>query len=229
MSRIERTLLVAALLAAGSPASAAPPSDPDPDTEVAQRHFLAAQRAYEARDYDLALREFDGARRAKPHPALDFNIGRCLDRLERYRDAVDAYQRYLDAVPTASDAGEVRQRVAELKRRFAAAPGLTVPPPGVPAPRRQLSLTAPVVVLVLAIALAGTASGLIGSVASSYDDLDRTCRPCTHDRVDPLVAETNASYALFAAAGVAAVVDVVLWAIALRRQHESGIRAAAWR
>ena len=42
------------------------------------------------------------SRLARSLPAFDFNIARCLDRLERYEDAVAAYRRYLAASPDAS-------------------------------------------------------------------------------------------------------------------------------
>lgn len=55
----------------------------DPDTEVASRHFARATAAYDARDYETALKEFEAAKRAKASSALDYNIGRCYDRTER--------------------------------------------------------------------------------------------------------------------------------------------------
>src|SRR5690348_8716902 len=115
-----RARLILALLLA--PAAARADGDDDPDTEIAQRHFARGSASYNHADYELALREFQAARRAKPLPPLDFNIGRCLDRLERWRDAAAAYRRYLAEAPAAPDAAEVRARVEELERRLAQAP-----------------------------------------------------------------------------------------------------------
>jgi tetratricopeptide (TPR) repeat protein len=91
----------------------------DPDTEVARKHFEKGSEHYRAGHYDLALEEFEASRRAKKLPAFDYNIGRCLDRLERYADAVAAYRRYVDAAPFDTDAPDVKARIAELEARLA--------------------------------------------------------------------------------------------------------------
>jgi tetratricopeptide (TPR) repeat protein len=97
----------------------------DPDTEVARKHFAAGHAFYASADYEHALEEFQTARRAKPHPALDYNIARCLDRLERYPEAIAAYNSYIASGP--ADAAEMRARVHELEERIKQ----TRPPPAV--------------------------------------------------------------------------------------------------
>jgi Tetratricopeptide repeat len=99
----------------------------DPDTEVARRHFNAGRAFYDSEQYEKALSEFEAARRVKAHPALDYNIARCLDRLERYQPAIDAYERYIASNP--ADVEEMRQRVVLLKQRLAEQP---VKPPEKP-------------------------------------------------------------------------------------------------
>jgi hypothetical protein len=108
----------------------------DPDTEVARRHFNAGRAFYDAADYERALDEFQQARRAKPHPALDFNIGRCLDRLERYQQAIAAYESYAASEPP--DALEIRARIVILKDRLK-----NVPPPAPPRPSKEILLPTP--------------------------------------------------------------------------------------
>jgi tetratricopeptide (TPR) repeat protein len=108
------------LVVLASTAHAGGKRDLDPDTEVARKHFAAGSEHYRAGEYELALKEFETSRRAKALPALDYNIGRCLDRLERYSDAVAAYRRYVDAMPDAADAPEVKARIRELQDRLAA-------------------------------------------------------------------------------------------------------------
>ena len=75
-------LAAALLLVAGLAPSPARGED-DTDTEIAKRHFAAGSAAYGAGDYRRALREFEEARLARPMAAFDYNIARCLDRLER--------------------------------------------------------------------------------------------------------------------------------------------------
>jgi tetratricopeptide (TPR) repeat protein len=106
----------------------------DPDTEAARRHFQAGAEAYEAGDYQRALREFQTGKLIKATPGFDFNIARCYERLEQYPEALTAYEAYLRANPDEDDKGTValsRERVAVLKVRIEA---LKVPPPAAVAP-----------------------------------------------------------------------------------------------
>lgn len=102
----------------------------DPDTQAARRHFTLGQQLYEQERYDDAVREFMTAKELKPIPAFDYNIGRCLDRLERWSEAADAYQRYLTADPHSAGAAELEQRIAVLRARTKseAKPPTTTPP-----------------------------------------------------------------------------------------------------
>jgi tetratricopeptide (TPR) repeat protein len=110
----------------------------DPDTEVARRHFNLGRTYYDGAEYEKALGEFEAAKRVRPHPALDYNIARCLDRLERYQPAIDAYEHYIGSNP--ADVAEMRERVKVLKERLAAAPPPVVPPPTVAPPTREVLL-----------------------------------------------------------------------------------------
>src|SRR6185436_7425098 len=65
----------------------------DPDTEIAKRHFATGNAYYTAKRYDEALHEFIAAKKVKSAPALEYNIGRCYDRLEQPKDAISAYER----------------------------------------------------------------------------------------------------------------------------------------
>jgi hypothetical protein len=66
-----------------------------PDDEIARRHFDAGPQAYDQHDYVVALKELEAARTVRALPALDYDIARCLDRMERPAEAIDAYERYL--------------------------------------------------------------------------------------------------------------------------------------
>jgi tetratricopeptide (TPR) repeat protein len=129
-----RFVLIAVLVASGG----AWAEQEDPDTEVARRHFQAGRVFYDQAEYDRALDEFQAARRVRPHPALDFNIARCLDRLERWQEAIAAYRRYLASQPP--DAEEMRTRIGQLEERLKNAPP---PQPPKPKERPQVTLLAP--------------------------------------------------------------------------------------
>lgn len=204
----------------------------DPDTEVARRHFARGSEFYRAGQYDQALKEFEASRRVKGLAPLDYNIGRCLDRLERYPEAIAAYRRYLDAASHAPDLVEVRERVSVLEQRLAEEDAAQArPPPPLPPPpqlvvvdapplRRHGSFLAPGLVAGLAVASAVAALGLYyGSVVPDYDALlsgPSSCRPCTPDQYAGVQSRAYATYALGAIAGVAAAVDVVLWIVQAR-------------
>jgi tetratricopeptide (TPR) repeat protein len=122
--RIAIPVLCVALAASGATRAA-----DDPDTEVARKHFAKGRHFYDVEDYPAALAEFEAARKVKPLPALDFNIGRCDDRLERYPEAIAAYERYVSSTPPPTDAAEVRERIKVLRGR------LPAPEPAKPSPR----------------------------------------------------------------------------------------------
>ena len=134
------------------------PSDVDPDTEIARRHFERGTELYGVGRYAEAVGEFESARRAKPLPAFDFNIARAHDRMEHAREAIDAYERYLAAVPNAPDAGEVRARIAVLRGRLGTTPSTIALEAPRPLPPRRRMLTW---------ALGGTGAALlVGSLAA---------------------------------------------------------------
>jgi tetratricopeptide (TPR) repeat protein len=106
----------------------------DPDEEVARKHFAVGIGYYDAGEYQSALREFRAAYTAKPAPGFQFNIGRCLDRMEQWSEAADAYERYLAGKPDAADAAEVRQRIKALRARGEPPPATVTPPPATVTP-----------------------------------------------------------------------------------------------
>lgn len=122
----------------------------DPDTEAARRHFTAGAALYEDGKYGQAIVEFSAARVLRPSPALDYNIGRCHDRLEHTADAIDGYQRFLDQAQPGAQTDEVRTRLEVLRARLATPPIVPVAAP-VPTidthgPRHRYSVAVPAAV-----------------------------------------------------------------------------------
>jgi hypothetical protein len=219
-----RWLLCVALLAC--PAARADEHVEDPDTEIARRHFQAGELFYNDRDYGAALDEFRAARRARALPALDYNIGRTLDRMERFGEAIDAYQSYVDAEPLAPDVAEVRARIEELRQRLnrSAVPAATAP---MPKAVSRPSYAAAIAVGGGALVLAAVGAGLIASVDGDFNGYKTSCpAPCDETVWGGTRNKLYASYALLGLAGAAAVVDVVLWALTARRSRERPAQAA---
>jgi tetratricopeptide (TPR) repeat protein len=235
-----RAACISILIVAACPsgARAQPAHLADADTEVAQRHFRIGSEAYAAGRYTQAIAEFTQAEELRPLPALEFNIGRCHDRLGNWRLAAEAYQRYLDRAPDAEDADEVRTRIAILKQRLrerapaVANPVESEPFPNRPAlaprsvePRTNGVRAAAWAVGGVALALGITGAVLVGTVAPDFDDLQSACRirRCSSSDWSALEARANAGYALLGLAGAAAIADVILWSVDGRRRG-----ARAW-
>jgi tetratricopeptide (TPR) repeat protein len=248
-ARMNRAIRVLTLLLLVVPSAARAIGEDDPDVEIARRHFDKGARAYQAHDYANALGEFLEARRVKPLPAFDYNIGRCYDRLERYEEAVTFYERYLATHPGEPDQSEVTARVKVLKQRIgekgSGAP--PTPPPAAPVPEMHAPIApappvlapaaptepapspstsreylAPILVGVGAVAVLAAGTGLVVSVQGPYDDLKVNCpRPCPTDRYSGLEARADAGYALLGVGGVAAVADVVLFAVQRKRSKRA--------
>ena len=120
---------VVGVLAAGGAAQARR-TDLDPDTEIARRHFAVGVAAYNAGSYAAALKEFEAAYEVKPLPAFEFNIARCLDRLERFEQALLAYRRFVAHTSNRGEGEEAHRRIKVLEERLAR----RAPPEPLPAP-----------------------------------------------------------------------------------------------
>jgi tetratricopeptide (TPR) repeat protein len=224
MVRVGALLLVCAI---ALPARAGVPNPKaDPDTEAAQRHFLRGSELYADGSYPEAIVEFEKARGLARLPALDYNIARCHDRLEHWREAVEAYRRYLEAAPKALDAAEVRARIELLQKRVPDQPPSPPPPPPV-APRRNGILYGGVALIAVGVALA--AASLWSSIAArgNNDDLVMACGP-TRDRCpigfdatrDTGQHEELAAWVLGGVAAAAVVTGAALTGIGAQRRTE---------
>ena len=83
------------------------------DDAAARRHFQRATDALRREDYETALREFKVVRAIRPLPDIDYNIARCFDAMERWKEAAAEYRKYLSSGPDAVTAEMVRQRVVD--------------------------------------------------------------------------------------------------------------------
>ncbi|MEO6954247.1 MAG: tetratricopeptide repeat protein [Polyangia bacterium] len=181
--------------------------------------FHEGAAAYDAGDFQPALEKFQVAAKLAPLPELDYNIARCLDRLERWPEAVVFYERYLDARPTDPIAPSIRERIQLLRARSAGEASIKsdVMAPPMAAPRASRGSWTP------AIAVAGTALGAAvigtGLLARTRVEYDGCIRPCSDARIDHLRGLAIGGYVMFGVAGVAAVVDLALIATQARRRR----------
>jgi tetratricopeptide (TPR) repeat protein len=205
------------------------------DRDNAAQHAKRAAELYAAGDFAAALLEFERSRSIVAEPALDYNIARCLDRLERPLEAAAAYERYVAARPDDPRSKEIAERAAVLRARTAAPQPVVVAPARTIAAQRTIaarptiaaqssvaarpSVAAPAALSALTGASAIVGAALLGHVGATLSgDASHSQRAST---VATLRHEADAGYAMMAVAGVVAAVDVVLWIRWAKHRHDA--------
>lgn len=112
------TLLIALLVAAPKPASAAAAPAVSGDVKKAKALFQAGQKLYKSARYAEAIAKFEEAYLVRPHPVIYFNIGKCWEQLGETAKALRAYRDYLRLAPDAKDKDTVSDAIANLERRL---------------------------------------------------------------------------------------------------------------
>jgi tetratricopeptide (TPR) repeat protein len=211
--------LLLILLLVGARAGAA-----EGEREIARLHFLLGTEHYDRGEYAKALAEFEAARKAQALPELDFNMGRCLEKLGRKADAIAAYERFLSA----KQDQEVAERVRVLRAEVPRDPTGTVVVTPPPARSKVRAFAAPIALGALTFASVVTGAALLGTTASDYDRVSTTCpAPCPASEWSHLETRANAGYAMLSIAGAAAVVDIALWIHYAHKRRASRLRAEA--
>jgi hypothetical protein len=223
-------------------AGLATPVFADGGREIARRHFKAGAQHYAAGDWRAALSEFRAARAADPLPALDFNLGRCLERLGRTDEAVAAYRSFADATTDPFDADEARARIRALRPE--AGPAVPTVAPAPRRPRRQVvdsdtegtdlfgigqevpparspSLVPPLAVGGVALVVAIVGVALYGAAHTQFTDFEGSCAPrCAASLWAGLDTREQVGIGLLVAAGALVVLDGVLWGLAREPRRE---------
>ncbi len=123
-----RVFLLALLVTA--PARAQEQAEEDPNTARARALFDAGRTAFEANQYEDALRHFRESHALSGRSALLYNIGVSADRLRRDEEALEAFERYLrEANSDAPQRGDAEARVRVLRQQIerAASTGSSTP------------------------------------------------------------------------------------------------------
>ena len=102
-------MVVGVLLLLASPAYS------EGDTDLARRRFATGQLLYTRGRYLDALREFEAARAVEARPPFDYNIGLCLEYLDRREEAADAFERFAAVCASDPEVGAVWKRIAQLR------------------------------------------------------------------------------------------------------------------
>jgi tetratricopeptide (TPR) repeat protein len=91
------------------------------NTQRARRHFLAGKRAFEAKRYAAALKEFEAGYAIDPRPGFLLNMGHAARRLGELKRARDYYLKFLESDPPATDRRATIALVVEIDRQLASA------------------------------------------------------------------------------------------------------------
>jgi tetratricopeptide (TPR) repeat protein len=89
---------------------------PRDDTSIAREHFDRGTKEYDLGHYAEAVKEYEQAYRAKPHPELLFNVGQAFRGLGDADNAIRAFKSYLRRLPDAPNRSQVEERIAELQK-----------------------------------------------------------------------------------------------------------------
>jgi tetratricopeptide (TPR) repeat protein len=196
-----------ALAIVAPPVAAAPARDP---VAEAREHYELGTRLYDIGRYEEALDEYEKAYRAKPDPALLYNIAVCHRKLGHAQQALDAYRSFLRRQPKSPRRESVERTIATLEQEIAEAtktpaPAEVAPPPpappppaAAPEPRPEVSLAAraepaaeppppllhrPWVWVAAAAVVAGAVVGI--ALATSKTDRVFSCPDCQGTRAVP--------------------------------------------
>lgn len=118
------TLSLLLTLAAGpsTPPAPAPtaekPNGEKTNAEKARESFTWAQKLYKQARYAEAAAKFEEAYVYRPHPVIQFNVGRCYEQLNDLPRAMRAYKDYLRLMPNATDKEAVTDAIVNIERRM---------------------------------------------------------------------------------------------------------------
>lgn len=107
-------LSLVTLTIAASPAQAAPTAESDAASR-ARVHMRAGILHFNEGDLPAAVAEMKAAYRIHPVPQIQFNLALCYERQSDPAAAAAAYEAYLKGSPEASDAAEVKGKIAKLR------------------------------------------------------------------------------------------------------------------
>jgi len=110
-------MLLAATAAAVTvaPSAALAQGAPTEDSkDLAREHYTKGKELYEAGDFAEALKEFQEAYDAKPHPTVLKSIAECQVQVGDLAGAIDTFEKFL-ADPASTKKEEVETRLAEVK------------------------------------------------------------------------------------------------------------------
>jgi hypothetical protein len=109
--------LASAVVVVPHPVAAAPRASAA-SVQRARRHFLSGKRAFEAKRYATALKEFGAGYAIEPRPGFLLNMGHAARRMGELRRARELYLKFIAADPTADERRATLDLIAEIDREL---------------------------------------------------------------------------------------------------------------
>jgi hypothetical protein len=129
MRRPAFRVLVAAcallFVAAPGPAGAAEADN----VRRARQHFQDGKKAFEARDYPGALREFQAGYQLEPRPGFLLNMGHAARKMDQLETAREYYRQFMLSNPSGEERRTAEQSLSEIERKLAGPATPEVPAP----------------------------------------------------------------------------------------------------
>jgi tetratricopeptide (TPR) repeat protein len=172
-----RVTILALTLVLALPAVTAAQADPEQsDRERALSLFQESADHYRVGRFGVAAELLREAYDLHPEPLLLYNLGRALDGMGEFQEAIQAYRDYVEAVPDAEDRGAVERRIETLQTYLDSGSGGDTPPPpegapGATGPTYADSGPSPVPFVIAGVGAAGVGIGVVlGLMAQSRHD-----------------------------------------------------------
>ena len=134
MSRMRVSILTLGLLLGGLLWASSAAAQAKPDFAAARKHYVNAQTAEKAGDYDTAVSEYAAAYDITKDAKILYSVARAYEAGGNKDAAVVYYRRYVNEAKEAKDRDAVKAHIAELEGAAKPAPTPTPPPGPKPAP-----------------------------------------------------------------------------------------------
>ena len=195
-----------------------------PEIEIARGHFRRGTDYYAAGRYPEAAAEFEEARKALPLPELDFDLGRCYEKLGDVDAAREAYARYLAQAGPSTNRDDVERRVRILELASPLVNARRARTEREAVYRRRWRALAPPAILFGVVAIgSGVASAAL--YPQLLHERDLLARACPYDCAGASYARAHAyqvaTTATFGIALGAAAIDVALWGVTLAERRRA--------
>jgi tetratricopeptide (TPR) repeat protein len=128
MDRIQRRM-AGAVAAIAVSLVLLPASRAETPVAAAKRHYDAGTTAYNLGDFITAANEYREAYKARPLPAILYNIAQAYRLGGDLKQAVFFYRSYLRNVPDSPNRAECEERISVLEAQIAAHPATSTTPP----------------------------------------------------------------------------------------------------